>query len=214
MHGAGGGAGYSVSRGVTSGCGGVRRRRACLRISCSASELPRRFAVKTTTCGGRDGGTGATSAARVRAVETVVLELAPQRRAGDAERVRGPRVVPPVALERLDDVRPLDLGEILLDGERRCRPQAGAARDVRREVVGRDGVTAGENRRVLDGVLSSSRTFPGQAYDRSRALASAVTRMTRPRRSAASTRKCSTSSGMSSRRSRSGGSLTCTTLSR
>src|SRR5262249_33744303 len=66
-----------------------------------------------------------TSTDRRASAQPVVLQLTPQRGAGDAERVSGPRVIPPAALERLDDVRALDLGEVLLDGERRRGPQAG-----------------------------------------------------------------------------------------
>src|SRR5258706_6780944 len=75
---------------------------------------------------------------RVGAVETVVLELPPQRGAADAQRLRCPRLVPPTSLERLDDMRPFDLGEILLGREHGRRPEARARDDVRREVVGRD----------------------------------------------------------------------------
>src|SRR5258706_9636337 len=90
---------------------------------------------------------------RVGAVETVVLELPPQRGAADAQRLRCPRLVPPTSLERLDDMRPFDLGEILLGREHGRRPEARARDDVRREVVGRDGLTAREDGGALDRVL-------------------------------------------------------------
>src|SRR5256712_9659875 len=87
------------------------------------------------------------------ALDPVILELAPERGAADAERLGGAGVVAAEALERLEDVGALGVGEADLPRQGRRGPEQDASRHVRRQIVGLDRVAAGEDRGALDRVL-------------------------------------------------------------
>src|SRR5213078_2481593 len=85
--------------------------------------------------------------------DSVLLELAPERRAADAERLRGTRVVATEALERRQDVRTLRFGERDLPRQRRRRTELQAGRHVRRQIIGLDGLAAAQDGGALDRIL-------------------------------------------------------------
>src|SRR5437773_7940215 len=85
--------------------------------------------------------------------DSVFLELAPERRAADAERLRGTRVVATEALERRQDVRTLRFGERDLPRQRRRRTELQAGRHVRRQIIGLDGLAAAQDGGALDRIL-------------------------------------------------------------
>src|SRR5439155_18941626 len=82
--------------------------------------------------------------------DSVFLELAPERRAADAERLRGTRMVATEALERRQDVRTLRFGERDLPRQRRRRTELQAGRHVRRQIIGLDGLAAAQDGGALD----------------------------------------------------------------
>ena len=145
-------------------------------------------------------------------------QLLDQRRALDAEQLRGLVAVAARAVERALDQILLDRGEIgrqvqpavgKLD-ERRCRRlrrRLHLGRQVRDVDLSRPALSA----TARSTAFSSWRTLPGHGYAISCRIAPCETSVAL---AANFSRKCFTSSGMSSRRSRSGGSCTGMTLSR
>src|SRR5437016_6050318 len=116
-----------------------------------------RSSLAYTRCKGRTsesllGATGAHAGASLPH-DSVFLELAPERRAADAERLRGTRVVATEALERRQDVRTLRFGERDLPRKRRRRTELQAGRHVRRQIIGLDGLAAAQDGGALDRIL-------------------------------------------------------------
>src|SRR5262249_39334838 len=86
-------------------------------------------------------------------LEPVLLELAPERRPSDPQRFSRARVVAPEALESLEDVHALGLGERRLPRQLRRGTELKPGRDVGRQVLGLDAVAPGQDGRALDRIL-------------------------------------------------------------
>src|ERR1041384_3622084 len=84
---------------------------------------PTRFCSRPATRRRRSTACAATARSDALPVDPVFLELAPERRPADPERLGGAGVVAPEALERLQDVRALGLRERRLLGQRRRRAE-------------------------------------------------------------------------------------------
>src|SRR5437667_376891 len=90
------------------------------------------------------------------ALDPVLLELAPERGAADAERLGGAGVVAAEALQRLENMDALGVREADLPGKRRRGTQLEPRRHVRRQVLRTDGVASSQDGRALEGVLQLS----------------------------------------------------------
>src|SRR6516164_9749736 len=86
-------------------------------------------------------------------LEPVLLQLAPERRPPDPECFGRARVIAPEALDGLEDVHALGLGERRLPRQLRRGPELQPGRDVGRQVLGLDAVAPGQDGRALDRVL-------------------------------------------------------------
>src|SRR5688500_17342395 len=93
------------------------------------------------------------AATRALAIDPILFQLAPERRATDPERLGGARVVAPEALERLQDMDALGVGQRDLPRQRGGWAKLEPRRDGGRQVIGLDDVSARENGGALDGVL-------------------------------------------------------------
>src|SRR2546428_14173536 len=87
------------------------------------------------------------------ALDPVILELAPERGAADAERLGGAGVVAAEALERLEDVGALGVGEADLPRQGRRGPEQDASRHLRRPIDRPDPVAPGGDRGPLHPAL-------------------------------------------------------------
>src|SRR5437016_8552417 len=87
------------------------------------------------------------------AVDPVLFELPPERGAADPERFGGARVVASEALQGLQDVHALGLGECRLPRELRRGAELQGRRYVRRQVRRLEDVAASQDGRALDRVL-------------------------------------------------------------
>src|SRR5437899_3467932 len=98
------------------------------------------------------------------ALDPVILELAPQRGAADAERLGGAGVVAAEPLQRLEDVDALGVRETDLPGERSGGTELGSRGHVGGQVLRTDGVASSQDGRALDRVLQLAHvTRPGVA---------------------------------------------------
>ena len=157
--------------------------------------------------------------AAVRAQPAEFLELAVERPLADAEQPGGFLAVAAGELQGLGDVVLLDLLDRLADqGVDAGGPVAPAAGRGRLEVLGQvvdvEHAVGVDHDHALDGVPQLADVARPRVRHQDLAHRRRDRRDRLPCEAANSLRKCSIKSGMSSRRSRSGGSLTLTTLSR
>src|SRR5205807_2878188 len=108
-------------------------------------------------------------------VEPVLPELAPERRAPDAQGFRRPRMIPAAAFEGLDDLDPLGLGQGLLASKVRRWTEGEPRGHVGRQVVGLNALRLRENGGALHDVLELADVarpgIPEQPVHRGRAQA-------------------------------------------
>src|SRR5437870_3147363 len=120
---------------------------------CSARTRGRISTETATVTTTRPRAAPSPAATGLLARDPVLLELAPEGGAADAERLGGAGVVAAEALQRLEDVDALGVGEGGLPRKRRRGPQLQARRYVRGQVLWLEDIAPGQDGRALDRIL-------------------------------------------------------------
>src|SRR5213594_1671934 len=120
---------------------------------CSARTRGRISTETATVTTTRPRAAPSPAATGLLARHPVLLELAPERGAADAERLGGAGLVAAEPLQRLEDVDALGVGETDLPRKRRRGTQLEPRRHMRRQILRTDGVASSQDGRALDRIL-------------------------------------------------------------